>query len=101
MKLWVDDERDAPDDTWVVARSLWEARLLLQDRHWDVVSLDHDLGGGSETRALVLMWCELPHLWPDEVRVHSQNPVGRRWLERMVERYQPDPSHVNSPENRH
>jgi hypothetical protein len=96
-RLWVDDERDPPEG-WTWARSEREARALLQDRRWDVMSLDHDLGGLSDTRSLVRMMCEQPELWPAEVLVHSQNVVGRRWLEGMVQRYKPDPSHVKSPE---
>lgn len=96
-RLWVDDEREAPDG-WLWARSVREAQKLIQDRHWDVISLDHDLGGGSDTRVIVMMMCENPDMWPDEVLVHSMNPVGRRWLEKMVQRYKPEPSHVKSPE---
>lgn len=90
MKLWVDDEREVPDDTWTRAYSLYEARCLLLSKHWNVVSLDHDLGKGGETRALVLMWCEMPHLWPDEVLVHSSNPPGSKWLRSMIDRYHPN-----------
>jgi len=45
MKLWVDDIRSAPDDTWNVARSATAAiRAIARYRHEiKVVSLDHDI----------------------------------------------------------
>ena len=91
-KLWVDDLRPAPDDTWTVARSSDEAVLHLTMRDWDVMSLDHDLGGDDTTRAVILWLCEYePDCWPREVRVHTANNVGRTWLVGMIERYQPQP----------
>lgn len=44
MKLWVDDIRKAPDDSWTVARNVTEAiRILSRFRHFDEISLDHDI----------------------------------------------------------
>jgi len=43
MKLWVDDIRNAPDDTWHVARTATEAIRALARYHFDVISLDHDI----------------------------------------------------------
>jgi hypothetical protein len=53
------------------------------------MSLDHDLGGDDTTRSVVLYLCENPDLWPGTVYVHTANPVGREWLEGMVNRYGP------------
>lgn len=60
------------------------------------LSLDHDLGIDLETgedlttRPVVLWLCEQPaEKWPTIVRAHSANPVGRSWLEGMIERYKP------------
>jgi hypothetical protein len=50
------------------------------------MSLDHDLGGDDTTRPIVL-WCCENDFWPVEVRIHTANPVGRDWLEGMIERY--------------
>lgn len=92
-KLWVDDLRPAPDDSWVVAtNSLLAINILISHKvlniPLEVMSLDHDLGGGDTSRRIVL-WCCETGFWPDEVRVHSQNPVGRDWLVSMVDRYKP------------
>lgn len=85
FKLWVDDERDPPDDTWVIARSTQQALELIKMVGGlpHVMSLDHDLGmkpDGKEDKIIHLL-VELEQLyekWPvPEYVVHSQNPVGR------------------------
>lgn len=94
MKIWVDDIRTPPDDTWIWYKTSKEALAALNhiNRHYPYMlrftrwSLDHDLGGGDTSRPIVLWFCE-HHLWPVEVRVHSANPVGVEWLEGMIERY--------------
>jgi hypothetical protein len=90
MKLWVDDLRPPPDDTWTVARTSEEAVLHLLMRPWEVMSLDHDLGGEDTTREIIKWLCECePECWPPEVLVHTSNPVGRTWLLGMIGRYKP------------
>lgn len=92
-RLWVDDERPAPDG-WVWAKTSAEAIVRLagldsdDPRAFGEVSLDHDLGGDDTTRQVVLWLCEHGG-WPSIVRVHTANPVGRDWLVGMVERYGP------------
>ncbi|QRY62154.1 hypothetical protein JVX90_17450 [Gordonia sp. PDNC005] len=89
MKLFVDDLRDPPDDTWTVARTSAEALVVLRGNEPVVeLSLDHDLGGDDTTRPVVLHLAEHGG-WPPIVRVHSANPVGVSWLVGMVERYGP------------
>lgn len=49
MKLWHDDIRRPPDDTWTWARTNREAIWLMLDsinegRPFQIISLDHDLG---------------------------------------------------------
>jgi hypothetical protein len=97
MKLWVDDLRPPPDGTWHWVKTSSEAiSVLLQMKDSysldgtppEIMSLDHDLGGLDTTRPVVL-WCCENNFWPDEVRIHTMNPVGRTWLAGMVERYKP------------
>ena len=99
MRLWVDDERTAPDG-WVWAKTSDEAMNVIlrwrdsefgryrEDAEVEAVSLDHDLGGDDTTRSIVLWMCE-HDWWPERVYVHTANPVGRHWLEGMIERYGP------------
>lgn len=93
MKIWVDDIRTPPDDTWKWCKTSSEAIATLVycyvgDNVVELMSLDHDLGGVDTTRSVVL-WCCENDFWPLEVRVHTANPVGREWLTGMIERYKP------------
>jgi hypothetical protein len=92
MKIWVDDIRTPPDETWTWFKNSKECIVFLRYAKgaWgiDEMSLDHDLGGDDTSRAIVLWMCE-NEFWPNEVRVHSANPVGIEWLEGMIERYKP------------
>jgi hypothetical protein len=78
-KLFIDDERNPPDDSWTVVRTVAEAKEIITS--WDLptqMSLDHDLGG-DETVMQILRWMaenyyeEGPPSW----QIHSANPVGR------------------------
>lgn len=94
MKIWVDDIRTPPDDTWVWYKTsirtiveLSKQRILGSfGEEISIMSLDHDLGGDDTTRPIVL-WCCENDFWPVEVRCHSSNPPGREWIEKMIERY--------------
>ena len=94
MKIWVDDRRPPPDRSWDWVKTSADALTILNNlkysyKEWiefSTWSLDHDLGGDDTTRPIVLWFCE-NDIWPNEVRVHTANPVGREWLEGMIERY--------------
>ena len=43
MKLFVDDIRNAPDETWHVARTAIEAIRAIARYDFEVISLDHDI----------------------------------------------------------
>jgi len=76
MKLWVDDLREPPDGSWLIARSSRAAIEALRSGWFDQLSLDHDLGG-DDTGYVVALWLEEhPHLAPAMMRCHSANPVG-------------------------
>lgn len=107
MKLWVDDIRNAPDDTWTVARTITEAIRFLSMFNPDEISLDHDIshqvvmGDVSrpypcpETFASVALfiarkyWQEVPvnkntvavsgnHV--PKITIHTANPVGAKLM---------------------
>lgn len=107
MKIWVDDIRTPPDDSWQWCKTSADAiqELIVSKMMRDgklggfcsmgfitLMSLDHDLGGDDTTRPVVLWMCE-NDFWPVEVRVHSANPPGVFWLESMIERYHPSNAH--------
>lgn len=88
MNLWVDDLRQPPGEGWVWVKTTRDAiqHLIYNAEQIPVMSLDHDLGHGFTSRKIIL-WCCENGRWPREVRVHSMNPVGKDWLESMIERY--------------
>ncbi|QAX95880.1 hypothetical protein SEA_TRIBUTE_182 [Streptomyces phage Tribute] len=98
-KIWVDDERPAPDETWTRMKNSVVTVLLLKalKRRGLVpraISLDHDLGlsrstGLEDTTRPVVLWMCEQEFWPEKVYVHTANPVGREWLEGMVNHYGP------------
>jgi len=70
-------------NTVVIVSEPREAKLLLEDMGWDVLCLDHDLGGqemmesGSGTGYEVAEWSEKhPARQPKTIIIHSLNPVG-------------------------
>lgn len=89
MKLFVDDERQSPQDGgWITAIDAAEAiRLINLERTVpgnviEILSLDHDLGENVPTGYDVAVWVErqvyLDGMIPPKVlKVHSANPVGR------------------------
>lgn len=89
LKLWLDDIRNPPDNSWIVFREV-DAMLRHLLRHAHIVSLDHDLGDNKPTGYNLLTWFEervvvegiskIP-----EIRIHSANPVGRQNMERVVQ----------------
>lgn len=96
MKLFVDDERPAPEG-WVLAKTSSEALTILTKVHelghtLDAISLDHDLSTvmyeDDTTRPVMLWMCE-HEWWPTEVYVHTANPCGEEWLVGMTQRYAP------------
>ena len=103
MKLFVDDERAAPEG-WVLALTSADALDILR-RHTNArnvanaldqqvdriesVSLDHDLGGDDTTRPIVLYMCE-HECWPESMYVHTGNVIGEEWLVGMIRRYAPE-----------
>lgn len=93
MKIWLDDVRDAPDDSWTVARSYGEAiDFLSYGGNIEAISLDHDIGYECRYKGLelnrpftgydVALWIENKvnddvNYFPPKIFVHTDNPVGR------------------------
>ena len=81
MKIWVDDVRFPPSG-YAWARSVNEAKELIQANHGSItiLDLDHDAGdyvkeGGDYIK--ILDWMEENQI-SIPIRIHSMNPVGRQ-----------------------
>lgn len=94
MKLWIDDMRSQPDASWIRAYTSRGAIAALErfsNPAWyllphEEIALDHDLGGDDTTRPVVLWMIEHGFKF-DKYTILTANPVGREWLEGMIERY--------------
>ena len=90
MKLYLDDERTAPDG-WVQVRWPDEAIKLLQMGEVTNLSLDHDLGDDQRgTGYDVLLWIEqevasCQFTPPAKIEVHSANPPARKRMQAAIE----------------
>lgn len=96
-KLWHDDIRRPPDQTWIWARTNDDAIMVLQNFDVKVISMDHDLGldgldpdlpdavylrgNGEQTGLDLVDWMIQNGCVPEHVTVHSWNPSG---AQRMI-----------------
>lgn len=110
VKLWHDDIRRPPDDSWFWARTNRDAvRWLLQNDCIEA-SLDHDLGlHGLDPDEIIYDLAEIPHqshqlkgpspdgngvdlvhvmlrlrIVPPKVTIHSWNPEGAEYMAGML-----------------
>ena len=92
-KLFIDDERFPVTEDWVIVRTSVEAISYMKDHGFpSMISFDHDLGGDDTSRPVV-RWIgdqvvsegvQLPADF--NFYVHSQNPVGRDWINGTMNR---------------
>lgn len=88
LRLWVDDEREAPEGWRWAKTSAIAITILTNSRNGAAdhltplleVSLDHDLGG-DDTGMKVLDWMIEQGVWPKVLTIHTANPPAR---ERML-----------------
>lgn len=88
MKLFLDDERSAPEG-WVLVRTSYEMIKMLRT-HLDIteISLDHDLGTDPVTGYSVLLWIEKQvvedNYNPPVIHIHTANSSARTRMELAV-----------------
>ncbi len=92
MKIYLDDERKPPDDSWTLVKLPSEAIRLLEKFVVKCISLDHDLGKISSTSNKypvtgydVLLWMEeevnTAFFKPPAILIHTSNPSARKKME--------------------
>lgn len=95
-KLWVDDLRNPPDDTYEIVRNYDDAIAALQAKTYTDIYLDHDLACFKDGRELtgydVVLWIvdrRVNENYIAPVRYHmlTSNPVGRKNMIQLIERY--------------
>lgn len=103
MKIWLDDLMDEKDSNratpagFVGAHSVNEAIELIEDANRrgeeiELIDLDHDLGdyaqfGGD---AVNLLYYLAQHEEFPPVKIHTSNPVGRKNMIQIVNRFWPE-----------
>lgn len=99
LKLWHDDIRRPPNDSWNWARTNKAAKKLLLRQPYTVASLDHDMGlhdydpdiedadylwtdedWPQEDGEELARWMVKNNCVPPYIRIHSFNPVGARTM---------------------
>jgi hypothetical protein len=84
-RVWLDELRPPPDDTWTWARTVEDVIALLDRGDVRDLSLDHDLEGRE-----VCLWMAEHDTWPaTTIAVHSANPVGVDYMCGVIECYGP------------
>lgn len=105
MKLFVDDIRNPPDDTWHICRDVSSAIRAL-DMFWEQVTdinLDHDISHQvvvngmsrpypcTETFEAVARYIALLRKaravadWKPNIRIHTSNPAGAQRMKEVLE----------------
>jgi hypothetical protein len=95
LTLLIDDKRDI--EATRVTRNYADGIAALQERQWDVLYLDHDLGdfsgpNGSERNGYhIVCWLEEhPEHLPKRIVVVSSNPVGRKNIALVLGKFYPE-----------
>ncbi len=86
MKIWLDDQREPPDGKWFWCKDsrAFVSRLSLSITD---ASFDFDLGisaDGYECAKLLIQYFKVAGIYPPAMFCHSQNPVGRERIERLI-----------------
>ena len=104
MKLFLDDEREplfvfgeGEHLDWVIVRSVWAAKQVLQTGLVKEISLDHDLGANLPTGYDLCKWMTENLLWPETVHFHSMNPVGAKNMQAEYDFYIKHKDEIENP----
>lgn len=95
-KIYLDDIRNPPNDTFVIVRSYNEAiSYMIKHGCPEYISFDHDLGEDSLSGYDLVKWIINEDMKRDflfipksfSYHVHSANPVGRENIDKLLRNY--------------
>jgi hypothetical protein len=98
MKLFIDDERFAPEGYDALARTNEMAIALMESAdHLELVSMDYDAHSHLPwTFIHAYEWMAENNVWPDEIRIHTRNHWdGRPWIEKLLKKNAPKTTKVD------
>lgn len=96
MKIFLDDIRNPPDDSWTICKTYPEFINLILN-NWDnieEISFDHDLGtkrNGYDCVEVIECYLRLGIIKPNYLvtfSIHTQNPVGRNNIKNCIDSIQ-------------
>ena len=95
LNIWLDDIREAPDESFVTCHSVNEAKRVIEqaeelgEQAIGLIDMDHDLGDyaydGGDGICLMDWLVERGTLY--NIAFHTANPVGRANMQRMKDRF--------------
>lgn len=92
MKIYLDDERNAPDDSWNVARNYQECLAILEKNWYEIteISLDHDLGDEYFNGYRFLLYMEFRveeegETYVPKIHIHTANASAKPKMLQAVE----------------
>jgi CheY-like chemotaxis protein len=84
---WDDPARRFTEEEVQVARTFEEGLELLQEEgRWDLLLLDHDLGGPKTGYDIMCFLEEKPFYCPKEIMLITYNPAGGLRMEQVVKK---------------
>lgn len=87
-KLFLDDIRQPPDNTWIVVRNFNEFKNhILKHGIPDMISFDHDLGDTLQDGYYCVKWLINMQYEIKDYTVHSANPVGTANIIGLIENW--------------
>jgi len=96
INIFLDDIRKCPVN-FILAKTKFICANLLDNNKTNILSLDHDLGdiscgNGYDVAIHIVEMQEINNIniWPKEIFIHTDNPVGRNNMYKLLTRYAPD-----------
>lgn len=88
VKLWIDDVRPPPDDSWVWSKSSEHALAVFRVSEVSHVAFDFDLGETDTAERVAVLLEDMARTSPSfpSWSIHSANPVGAARLKMILER---------------
>lgn len=96
MKIWLDDIRPPPDESWTWVKTVLIVKMMIASGNVFEISLDNDLGEGEEEGYKVLDWLEdvfnaiygrsFPKLRMPKVHIHTSNPAAAKRMKVVADR---------------
>lgn len=101
INLFLDDIRNCKFNDFIIARSYEECIDFINKNKINTLSLDHDLGTketGYDVCKYIVCKKEEDNidLWPNEIYLHTDNPVGRQNMFQLLNRYAPEKTKIYS-----